>query len=155
MITLEEAKAKSCCRICGEPISLKKEMHHDTLNEQVSPTRIVLRYGKEYAHYNCLNKCIICGKPLLENAVPFSDLNDSLFRVTVGPDGQWHEDCRESRGAQAPIDLINTAGQLIWFVERYAGNKMKVQLFDGRQYHTPILEVVKDDKGEERLIIRK
>ena len=155
MISLEEAKAKSICRICGEPIKLFRENQRDILIESVAPPmRVVLKYGKEFAHYNCLNVCIICKRPLLENAVPFSELNENLFKIVVGPEGQWHEECHESRGVGAPIDLISNAGQLQWFIERYCGSKMKVQLFDGRQYHTPVMEIVKEN-GEERLIIRK
>ncbi len=54
-MTIAEARAKSVCRVCGEPIKLLCPVRvldrYDSLDW---PERVTLRYGKEFAHMECL-----------------------------------------------------------------------------------------------------
>lgn len=63
MISLVEAKATGCCRICGgrivEPGSSPPGYPVDWMNsfrKMVFPVNVVLNYGEEFAHSDCLNK---------------------------------------------------------------------------------------------------
>lgn len=56
MISLEEARSQRRCRICGEAIKVPAGPAgwEDSFGKLTYPVRVVLNYGKEFAHPNCL-----------------------------------------------------------------------------------------------------
>ena len=63
MLTLDEAVSTGCCRICGgrmlepgtTPMGYPKDWKIN-FGRMVYPIKIVLNFGKEFAHPDCIEK---------------------------------------------------------------------------------------------------
>lgn len=62
MLSIKEAIKETKCRICEKdllPIGSKhKEDWYEELYEIMHPVHIILDYGREHAHKNCLNQIL-------------------------------------------------------------------------------------------------
>lgn len=59
LISLNQARDESRCRICGEPIKMtdgRPVGWKDEFRAQLFPVAIVLNYGEEFAHPQCLKE---------------------------------------------------------------------------------------------------
>lgn len=59
MLTLEEAKRRRVCRVCGEPILVDGAPigWTDEFGKMLYPVRVTLDFGREFAHTDCLAGC--------------------------------------------------------------------------------------------------
>ncbi len=65
MLSLDEARRQRRCRICGERI----EIGHSPLGfeydfrEQIYPQRVTFKFGREFAHTDCLESVTVKARP--------------------------------------------------------------------------------------------